>query len=142
MAARNRHGRRNFLRYTVYNPVSFLRQVVGWALILLFGPAPLAPLLAFSSRPAACCARKTGASCCNRHRKPGGPGLEATPACQPGCGQAAVEPSAPLQGLFFPAKAIGAPLTMSGRLQLISPPALPSTGSPILYQRPPPLLSA
>jgi len=79
----------------------WLQQVIGLALILLFGPAPVISLLAQADEPQcqmACCKRAGFARSCSLHRPPAsetfGSGFHAAPNCPSGCSQVAGAPSA------------------------------------------------
>jgi hypothetical protein len=124
-----------------------MRQVIGLALVLLFGPAQVMSLLAESAEPQcqmACCKRARAGQSCPLHHvadADSAQGFHAANDCPAGCSQVSGAPSAFAAGFlqagawfFLPRieKAILRERTSSAGLVL----------SPFLYQRPPPGLSA
>jgi hypothetical protein len=123
-----------------------IHQTLGWALVVLLGPAPLASLLALTNEPACqmvCCDRKHNSHSCSRHHT-GVPAdspvhLEASTGCQPGCSHAALGPSFSIQ-VLVPARAnVRIPIGESADAHFLPSRAVPSAVDPSLYQRPPPL---
>jgi hypothetical protein len=126
---------------------NWMRQTLGLALILLFGPAPVLSLLALSGEPQcqmACCKRKGGAQSCPLHHSlaahSAGPGFQAGNACPAGCSQTAAGPSAFAAGVLLS----GASLALPNHHQKLILATRASGGRWILgsylHQRPPPQL--
>ena len=120
-----------------------IQQALGWALVLLLGPAPLASLLAEPECQMACCERKHAAHSCPRHQSVASSAtsvqFEASTGCPPGCSHAAVGPSLSVQVLASARTTIGVPNAESGQTHSSATAAIRSTIDPTLYQRPPPL---
>jgi hypothetical protein len=121
-----------------------LRSVVGWALILLFGPVPLAPLFA-SSRNAsqcqmACC--KHGRCSCRMHHaaQESGPAFDTGGACPSGCTHPSIAPSRVQSALLSPGNSPGLANVHRERVYFPETPSPSSVRDPFLYQRPPPVL--
>jgi len=124
---------------------NWIRQTIGLALILLFGPAPVFSLLALSAEPQcqmACCKRKGGAQSCPLHHSlaahSAGPGFQAGSDCPPGCSQTMAGPSAFAAGVLLSGALLALPhqrqkLTLATRASGVRW----ILGS-FLHQRPPP----
>ena len=123
-----------------------MHQALGWALALLLGSAPLAPLLALSSEPdcqMACCDRKHHSDSCARHQTDAPSAtpihFEASTTCPSDCSCAGIAPSASDHVLVSPRSAVGLTSVEDGELRFIPASAFHSDIDPSLYQRPPPL---
>ena len=121
-----------------------LRQVIGWTLIALFGPAPVTFLLAASRQPAcqmACCKRAHGRLSCERHNSGSLPSLAVTEQCRPNCSSAAVGLGSTLPVILPPVASRQVCPAEKPRIAAASCPAALSSINTVLCQRPPPLLS-
>jgi hypothetical protein len=123
-----------------------IHQALSLALVLLFGPAPFASLLALPSGPEckmACCERKHNSSSCPRHQPIASDAasvqLVASTGCPPDCSRAAAGPSLSGQVLITAGTAIRVPSTGLRQTHSIPAPSLRWAFDPTLYQRPPPL---
>jgi hypothetical protein len=125
----------------------FMRRALSFALVLLFGPAPLISLLAWTDEPQcqmACCRRHAAAQLCDRHQSPVSDSSSlrwiAADNCPPGCAHLTGAPS-PFAG-FLPTSRYFSPLRPARN-------RIPSGGiwtarsviDSFLHQRPPPLAS-
>ena len=121
--------------------LQFARASVSWALIVLFGPAPLAPLLA---RPAgqACrmtCCRLRNKHLCSEHDAPATPYFQAGGDCLPDCAHAALAPVMAAAAIA-PDNPVHFRREVKLRVFSSAAPGLVCFHDPFLYQRPPPLL--
>jgi hypothetical protein len=123
-----------------------MNQVLGWALVLLLGSAPLASLLAMPSEPEcqmACCQRNHHSGSCPRHPSAdsGVPPIhfEASVVCPQSCSCDGVAPAASDKVLVSPRATIRLTTVVDGEIRVSPPQAIRSAIDPSLYQRPPPL---
>jgi hypothetical protein len=121
-----------------------LRSAVGWALILLFGPAPLAPLFASSPDASQCqmaCCKRGHCSCRMHHAaREAGPALDTGGACPGGCTHPSIAPSRVQGALLSPGNSLGLANVHRERVYFPEAPSISSARDPFLYQRPPPVL--
>ena len=121
------------------------RQVIGWALIGLFGPAPLAALSAVSGNVEchmACCKRNHAQHSCDRHNGSDSASIGGLDDCRPDCSRAAAALGSTLAVLFPPPVPSHFAWTARARVSGRSNHPVVSSVEPTLYQRPPPVLSA
>ena len=125
----------------------WMRQVIGLALILLFGPEPVMSLLAQSDEPQcqmACCKRARAGQSCPLHHAAAADsaqGFHAANDCPAGCPQVSGAPSAFAAGFLQS----GAWFLLPRIEKAILRERVSGAGlvlDPILYQRPPPGISS
>ena len=119
-------------------------QVIGWTLIVMFGPVPVTFLFAMSGQPKcqmACCKRARGRPSCERHTSVDSPSLAGSEQCRPNCSSAAVGFGSRLAVILPPLASREVCHAENGRMAAASRPAALSFIDIVLYQRPPPLLS-
>jgi hypothetical protein len=123
-----------------------LRQIVGGCLMLLFGPAPFAALLASpgeSECRMACC-KRDHALHCSRHgssSEAGAASIAASDECSADCLRAQAAPGAKTLIVPEPSRVEGPRPAEDGRLAASFVRPGVSFADPFLYQRPPPILS-
>ena len=122
------------------------RHVIALALILLFGPAPVMPLLAQAGEPQcemACCKRAGFARSCALHRSAvsEGSGFHTAPNCPSGCSQVAGAPSAFTVGFSQSSAGIFLP-QIATRIHAARASGIRWIVDSFLHQRPPPSFAA
>jgi hypothetical protein len=118
--------------------ISSLRGSVVWTLLLLLGPAPVAPLFLAAVSPMCqmeCCKRARHCIC-NRHG--GVPSFDAASSCESGCSRVSGAPQRSDAATCQPPSSVVSLLAADDEVSLPFVPAIPSATSPFLRQRPPP----
>lgn len=130
----------------LFHDMRLLRQFIGGCLILLFGPAPFAALLA-SPEESECrmaCCKRNHALHCRRHSASsdtGSASIAASNECSADCLRAQAAPGAKTLIVPEPSRIEGArPAENDSVAALFARPVV-SFADPFLYQRPPPILS-
>ena len=121
------------------------RTAISWLLIALFGPAPLAPLLAHPAGEPECkmaCCRLRHRHLCSEHDAPGTLHIQAANDCLPDCSQSAFSPVAPAAESVTPHDIFQVRLEVTEPVLPAAAPAILVFRDSILHQRPPPLLPA
>ena len=119
-------------------------RLVGWMLILAFGPAPFATLFT-SSGPAecrmACCKRAHGRhSCDHGDSSSRSPSVGASQSCRTDCSRDAAAPGSLAAGLLPPAGSVAAAPAQSRHMVAARDADVFAVTDPFLYQRPPPVI--
>jgi hypothetical protein len=121
------------------------RQVIGWALIALFGPAPFTSLFAASAGAEchmACCKRNRTQHSCDRHSgSTESAEIGGSDECRLDCSRAAAGLGSILAVILPPSMSRGVSDTHHGHVAAPSNRAVVAFNDPFLYQRPPPILS-
>lgn len=126
----------------------WMRQVIGLALILLFGPAPVMSLLAQSEEPQcqmACCKRAHAGQSCPLHHAAAADsaqGFHAASNCPAGCSQTAAGPSAFSAGVLLSGASLALPNHQQKLILATRAAGVRWILDAFLYQRPPPRLFA